>query len=232
MAKNQTLNVLEGYRASCDGPYRSLVCTVFIKLSGNTGGRALETKTRLRLSKTSISIAFGGWGSCARRDVPRGAEKHHLGPSGKHWIIFALFTAVDEFVFCRQRGWSRVARLNLYLIHVHVLYTEAGQSFMAVARIKPASNGGVLLCANCMWGLLNLQSPSKQRIQRVRLKNTNHCEAGRKGSNMIISPLWTPWVSLGHWKLPYNLTMCLSLLQIWNKSKFSLFSHKSNILVI
>lgn len=33
---------------------------------------------------------------------------------------------------------------------------------MAMARIKPASNGGVLLSANCTWGLLDLQSPSKQ----------------------------------------------------------------------
>lgn len=48
-----------------------------------------------------------------------------------------------------RSGWSCVALLNLYLIHVHVVYTEAGQSFMAVSRIKPASNGGVLLCANC-----------------------------------------------------------------------------------
>lgn len=154
--------------------------TELISLETQVEGRALETKRRLGLSKTSISIAFGGWGRCAKRDVPRDAKKHHLGSSGKHWFIFALFIAVDEFVFCRQHGWSRVAPLNLYLIHVHVVYTEAGQSFMAVARIEPASSRGILLCANCTWGLLNLQSPSKQRIQCVRLKDKTGVKLGGK----------------------------------------------------
>lgn len=45
------------------------------------------------------------------------------------------------------------------------------------------------------------------RIRCVRLKDINCCESGRKGSNMIISSLWRPRVSLGYWKLPYNLCL-------------------------
>lgn len=62
--------------------------------------------------------------------MPRDAKKHCLRSSGKHWIFFALFIAVDEFVFCRQHEWNCVARLNLYLINGHVAYSEAGQAFM------------------------------------------------------------------------------------------------------
>lgn len=100
-----------------------------------------------------------------------------------------LHFAVDVSVLCRQHGWSCVAHLNWYVIHVHVVCTEAEQSLMAVARIRTASAGGVLLCANCTQCLLNLQSPSKQRIHCERLKDINFCLAGRKGSNVIISPL-------------------------------------------
>lgn len=92
-------------------------------------------------------------------------------------------------VLCRQHGWSCVARLDWHVIHIHVVYPEAEQSLMAVARIKTAGDGGILLCANCTRWLLNLQSPSKQRIRCVRLKDINFCQAGRKGSNVIISPL-------------------------------------------
>lgn len=38
-----------------------------------------------------------------------------------------LHFAVDVSVFCRQLGWSRVAHWNWYLIHIHVVYTEAEQ---------------------------------------------------------------------------------------------------------
>lgn len=43
-----------------------------------------------RLSKTSISVALGGWGGCTRWDVPRNAMKRRPGSSWRQWIIFAL----------------------------------------------------------------------------------------------------------------------------------------------
>lgn len=100
-----------------------------------------------------------------------------------------LHFAVNVFVFCRQHGWSCVAHWNWYLIHVRVVYAEAEQSLMAVARIKTVNDGEILFCANCTQCLLNLQSPSKQRIHCLRLKDINFCQAGRRGSNVIISPL-------------------------------------------
>lgn len=52
-----------------------------------------------------------------------------------------LHFAVNVSVFCRQHGWSCVAHLHWYLLHVPVVYTEAEQSLMAVARIRTASDG-------------------------------------------------------------------------------------------
>lgn len=41
------------------------------------------------------------------------------------------------------------AHVNWYLMHVPVVYPKAEQSLMAEARIRAASDGGILLCANC-----------------------------------------------------------------------------------
>lgn len=125
MAKKQTWNVLEGYQSSCDGPYRSLVCTVFINLSGNTDKRALETKRRLGLSKTSISTAF--WDEAGvQGGMCQGMLRNITWDQVENTELSLHFALLWEFVFCRQRGWSHVVCLNLYLIHIHVVHTEAG----------------------------------------------------------------------------------------------------------
>lgn len=83
----------------------------------------------------------------------------------------------------------KLKTVNYFCTLLWMFLSSAEQSLMAVARIRTASDGGILLCANCTQCLLNLQSPSKQRIHCMRLKDINFCQAGRKGSNVIISPL-------------------------------------------
>ncbi|KAF2986667.1 hypothetical protein EK904_013449, partial [Melospiza melodia maxima] len=132
-----------------------------------------------------------------------------------------LHFAVNVSVFCRQHGWSCVAHLNWCLMHVPVVYPEAEQSLVAVARIKTGSEGGILLCANCTRRLLNLQSPSKQRIHCGRLKDIRFCQAGRKGSRgSPENPLKFCCVSL------------TALLQIWTNSDFHFSSIKVIFLLI
>lgn len=148
-----------------------------------------------------------------RRDALRDTKKQHLRSSGKCWITLH-FLLLWLNVFCRQHGRA-VLHIQICIQSMDMYVHRQGSHL----QLWPGSSHrvtGLTTSVPCM-GVLNLWSPSKQRIQRVRFKDTSHCEAGRSSSNMIISCFWRTWLSLSHWKLPYNLIMFLSVLHTtWN----------------
>lgn len=150
-----------------------------------------------------------------RRDALRDVKKQHLGSSGKCWVILHFLLLWLSLSSADSMGRA-VLHIQICIQSMDVYVHRQGSHLW----LWPGSSRRVteLTTSVLCMGVLNLWSPSKQRIQCVRFKDTNHCEAGRSSSNMIISRFWRTWLSLSHWKLPYNLIMFLPLLQTtWNK---------------